>query len=705
MKLTWFKRLAVKKLYTTIETFISPRRQPVWLLLFFIFSPLTAMADSSVDYLSKRSLEDLMTIPVNSIGFYEVPVNQAPGSIWILNEELLETIPGVTLKDMLQLAVPGVQVSGNSLLGSLYTTRGSPMRDNSTTLFMWDGMNINSAGSLGINASLKSSLLGDIAKLEVSNGPSSLLHGNGAINGFVNQVPKSGESHPGAWVNTMVGVTESLVKTEASYGHVYGVGRDFYLYAGGERASGFQPGNDLGYSDFNPGNIPDDFYVRTKDKLNYRMSVNWNHDNIRMVGFIQKEWLSSDNYLSSRTSSPNIYYQTLALRPSVTLPLTPTENLSVNLPVVLFDNGYIFDLNSLGQTRRIDHGNSDMRVETNWVLRSLRWENQQWAAGFRFSQDKHRNNQYYFRTDPPPTPIGEDIDWREFSFFTEDIIDIVPGWTVTAGLRFNAIRYQLDGNDSSLKDVVVDSEKWFPRIATAIRVGEDTTVKLSYQEGFHYPSATALYSSNLNPEYVDSYEINLLHTLPERGLSFTANGFFNVYKNALVSGTKSHSGDQNRDFGSFGGEFLVDWKGPDSLRAMVSYAYTRPHDLGDDNVVVETANEDLTKWLSYPSHSIKAMISRRWLNDTLMTSLAGEYGSRVERNELDWYKSRDLFHTDRFSVSFKANYALSDHLGLDFIVNNVLDNNIPVPNTDYLNPWEGTLGDTETRFYIGLTWQ
>ena len=223
------------------------------------------------------------------------------------------------------------------------------------------------------------------------------------------------------------------------------------------------------------------------------------------------------------------------------------------------------------------------------------------------------------------------------------------------------------------RSVVVDSEKWFPRIATAIRVGEDTTVKLSYQEGFHYPSATALYSSNLNPEYVDSYEINLLHTLPERGLSFTANGFFNVYKNALVSGTKSHSGDQNRDFGSFGGEFLVDWKGPDSLRAMVSYAYTRPHDLGDDNVVVETANEDLTKWLSYPSHSIKAMISRRWLNDTLMTSLAGEYGSRVERNELDWYKSRDLFHTDRFSVSFKANYALSDHLGLDFIVNNVLD--------------------------------
>lgn len=186
-------------------------------------------------------MEDLMSIPVDSVGFYEMPADQIPGSIWILDEDLLSVIPAVSLKDVIHLAVPGVQIASDGFTGALYTTRGCPMSDNSTTQFMWDGINLNAAGSLGINSSLKSTLLGDIAKIEVSNGPSSMLHGNGAINGFVNQVPKSGTSHPGGWINTDLGVPEGLVKGETGYGHVYGPGKDFYIYTGAEQASGFTP--------------------------------------------------------------------------------------------------------------------------------------------------------------------------------------------------------------------------------------------------------------------------------------------------------------------------------------------------------------------------------------------------------------------------------------------------------------------------------
>ncbi|MBI9089662.1 MAG: TonB-dependent receptor [Desulfobacterium sp.] len=685
----------------------------LFLIVFLILFPLISLAESPVEYLSEMSLEDLMDLPVNSMGFFDVPVDQAPGSIWILDEELLATVPGVNLKDILQLAVPGVQVSNHSILGSLYASRGCPMFDNSTSQFMWDGMNINSAGSLGVNASLKSSLLGDIARLEVSNGPSSIIHGNGAINGFVNQVPKSGSSHPGIWVNTVVGFTESLVKTEAGYGHVYGVDRDLYLYAGGERADGLHPGHDFGYGDSSPREIPGDFSVGTKDTLNYRASVNWNHNNIRVVGFVQKEWLSTDSYIASHAASPELYYQTLAIRPAITLPLTATEKLSIDLPLAFFDNGYISHFKTRGITdppsRMVDHGNSDMRIETNWVLRSLRWENQQWAAGFRISQEHHRNNRYYFRSAPPETPYGEDIDWKEYSVFTEDMVEITPGWTVTAGLRFNAIRYQVDGTHGVVGDTVADSEKWFPRLATSIRVGENAMVKLSFQEGFHYPPATALYSDSLDPEFLETYEINYLHSLPELGLNITLNGFFNVYKDALIAEagktSRGVSGNQHRDFGSLGGEIMVDWQGRDSSRAMISYAYTRPYDLFDDDVQVYTANADLTDWLCYPSHSIKALVSRRWRNDSIMTSLGVEYGSRVERPQGSWYESRELFNTDRFSVSFKTTCALSEHLSLSLVINNMVDNDVPVPTFLYHEPWEGNLGGAKTRYYLGLTWQ
>ncbi len=33
---------------------------------------------------------------------------------------------------------------------------------------------------------------------------------------------------------------------------------------------------------------------------------------------------------------------------------------------------------------------------------------------------------------------------------------------------------------------------------------------------------------------------------------------------------------------------MVNWKGPDSIQAQLSYAYSRPHDLFDDDVKVAT---------------------------------------------------------------------------------------------------------------------
>jgi hypothetical protein len=610
----------------------------------------------------------------------------------------MQTVPAINLKDILQYTVPGVQVSNHSIFGSLYASRGCPMLDNSTTQFMWDGMNINSAGSLGINSSLKSSLIGDIARLEVSNGPSSIIHGNGAINGFVNQVPKSGSGYSGLWVNMGIGMTANRLKAETGYGHAYGVDRDLYFYAGIERADGIDLNEDFGYREFSGADaIPEAISARTMSKPNYRASLNWNHNNIHVIGFIQKEYLSLDNYYDGQANSPELYLQTLALRPGIILPLTNSENLSIDLPLAFFDTGYITKRSDSGSIN--EHGNSDMRIETNWILRSTRWKNQQWATGFRVSGDHYRNNRYYFSSGPSPSPLGTDVDWKEFSVFTEGIIDILPAWTVTSGLRFDAIRYDVDASDGFLDQFVSDAENWFPRIATTIRLRDNTTVKLSFQEGFHYPQATAVYSDHLDTEFLETYELNVSHAMPHIGLTINLNGFYNIYKNALVAA----SADSYKDFGSTGGELALEWEGNNAFRAILSYAYTRPIDAFGNDADVYTATPDLSAWISYPTHSVKALISRRWLNDTILTSLAGEYGYRVER--IEWSPSRDIFDKDRYSLGFKTAITLSKHLSLNVVINNIVHNDIPVPSYQYLEAWQGNLGETETRCYVGLTWK
>jgi len=653
--------------------------------------------------LSEMSIEELMNLPIKSVGFFDISSDKAPGSIWILNEHDIKTTPSQSIAELLQLTIPAVNVSSHSIYGSLYASRGAPMFDNSSSQFMWDGMNLNSGGSLGVNSGLKLPLLGDIHQIEVSSGPSAVIHGNGALNGFVNLVPKSGSTNPGTYANVSYGFDDRMIKIETGHGLEYGSDKNFYIYAGMAGADGTSANDDLGYGQYgyeNHGNsqgIGNDYNVREIAWPNYRTSLNWNHGQFQLTGLLQKELYSSNSYYTNDQKSPQLYHETAAIRPKVDINLGALESLEIDIPLEFFDSGYISNYKI-----QKERGNSDLRIETNCVLKSTRIQDNQLAAGFKIEYDHHRSNRYYLRSRPSSSPIGDDADWIVYSLFTEDIFSISKDWNLTAGIRYDSIKYDTDEASDFLNEIIEDSDLFSPRIATSYNLTQTTVIKAGYQEGFHFPPVTEIYTGNLKPESIKSFETNLIQELPGTGLKITCNAFYNIYKDSLLSDLGSTRGNQRDDFGATGGEIAIDWADGQITKAQLSYSYSRPLDISSNPVSINTADEDLDEWYCYPAHMIKGRIYRYWMEKMIMTSLAFEYGSSVSKPSEEWYQAREIFNNDRFSVSCMGKIKVADRIYIELLVKNVAHNNIPVPSYPYNSPWEGALGEASTYSYIGF---
>lgn len=665
------------------------------LYLFFFQTPV--MADYQKKYLAEMSIEELMDISVSSAGFFGMPPEEVPGSIWILSEEDLRTTPAQSLAELVNLRIPGAQVSDHSIFGSLYSSRGVAMIDNATTQFLWDGMNLNSGGSLGVNSGLKLPLLGDIHRIEVSNGPCAVVHGNGSINGFVNMVPKTGATNSGAMGYVGYGLDDHMKKMETSYGHSYGADEDFFVYLGLADSDGISvAGENAGVN----GQVPDGFMAKTINHPSYRGSMNWNHGAFHFIGLIQRELFSSDTYYNDNADFPDLYHQTLAFRPGVSIPIGRTESMDLKIPVEFFDSGYIKQYSS-GTSER---GISDFRAETELIIRSVRWNRHRIATGAKAGYEYYRNNRYYLRSAPDKSSVGDDINWMQYSVFLDDVFNLSGPWTITMGIRYDAIRYNHDKVKSSLKEASKDSEVWSPRFSSAYRILENTILKLSYQEGFHYPPATEIYSKYLLPETVKNFELGLTHETPA-GITVTVNGFYNIYQDSLLSEFGGGQLNQRNDFGSTGAEFALEWTDRNSTSAGISYSYSRPIEVSDNKINIYTADPDLSEWYCYPAHMVKGNVSKYWNEKSIMTSFAFEYGSMVSESKKMGAVGREIFENDRYSISFRGKLKIADRMFMNLIVKNIAHNNIPVPTYLYSSPWEGSLGSAASSAYLGFSWE
>ncbi|MBF0203466.1 MAG: TonB-dependent receptor [Desulfamplus sp.] len=514
---------------------------------------------TSVETLANLSLEQLMSIEVSATTFFDTPPEKAPGSIYLISQEKMETSYSSSISDFLEYYVPGVNISRAYIAGTLYSARGIASPSNSTTLFMVNGTNMNVSTGTGINTNLNLPLLGDVERIEVLKGPCSIIHGSGSINGFINVIQKNGRDNQGGFINTEAGLNDGLIKAETGYGVSSSEYGDTFIYAGAVKSDGIsESGNS---SSTNQSSINDNYFPN----INSRFSLNWEKDNFHLITFFQNEevvstlpWrpfkkeptttnhnnniatsISSNiiatssssnttntaaipttaiNNNSSGFSNKHAGMKTIALLPQLNLDLTDTEKLTIELPIQYseYEPAYLSS-----ETFGLD---SEIQIKSNLIFKTTRFPNHRVALGGSnyFKQcDSDRISIYL------PSITTEDGDsmidtkanlyWFQPSLFFEDNYQFTKDLTLFAGLRYDTV-YGASNNFKNVESFTISNDEGgtdyipsgslefsaeteygyalIPRFGITYDIDENKIIiKFVYQEGYHFPDYTTIMKS------------------------------------------------------------------------------------------------------------------------------------------------------------------------------------------------------------------
>lgn len=685
------------------------------------------------------SLSDLLDLDVESAGFFPLDPGRTPTTTYSIDQARLERLPALTLGDLVADTVPGMTRGRHGRTGHTLGTRGLLIDNNAKTLVLWDGQNLNQRTHFGYHAGLLLPLLGDIGGMEVVHGPSSTVHGSGAINGIIGLHAQHGAKRPGVWTRVTAGPVDNLVAAEASVGGAPTADREWFLYAGAAYAGGVDTGDETPVS-------TDGDHARELDPSG-RISGNarW----ATAIGEWHVQALAQRAAIDSAEVQLNPIdeywlHDLAAARLGWSLAVSSHSSITVQVPVEL--HGYQAT-NRAGAER----GGAEYHGELNLVLRSELSEQVRVAIGGLVGAREFVGGEGLFGDGPQDSFQTMDGHWRENAVFAEvhgslGPLQLIAGarWDRYDPSRFTAHDDPTVPNDPSYQPPVMAA--WSPRLAASYQPVDEVVVRASWQRGFRTPDVAywlllAWYNEGLandglplrpelDPETMDSYELGLALTAPDRRSALTLNGFWNQYHDtlyfraysdadvaagvvdsavfenmALTRGSRSpgHFINAEEDFDAIGAEVVLSlqpwtWCGIDA-----SYSYTRPLDLGgDEAAILRLTTTDGDAWSRYPTHLIKAD-STVLVGERCDLTLGVRWQSAVEINPQTPLTAESFDH-DRVILNGRIRWFGREGWQLALTAQNLLNDDTP-PVGDSNQYWNGKTGDDEMRLYVHLGWE
>ena len=376
-------------------------------------------------------LEKLMEYEVKSAGLVRTTAGQAPGHVQVFDMTHIELTPVRTIGDLLAMHATGSSVGNHIRQGQIHGVRGVSIDNSSKTLVMLDGQQINQRSHFGYMIGLASPLLGDLQSVEVINGPGAIQHGSGAINGFINLIPKTGETHPGSFVRAEYGDAESLWLVESGHGFTYGDGSSLFVYAGAFGADGFEPDEDWGAEK----RYASDVRAYGYNEPNYRVSSHWEHEAFDLNFFITEANRQKNSWLEHG----DWHSQQLGARPRYTVDLADDQSIEFAASVLLSDHA---STSSPAPEGSPYSGGSETHLEGKVTYRGSLSERQAVAFGLLYGDKDFEVATQHFGDDVVGALEAVNTRWQEFGLFAEDVITVNEAVTVSLGLRYDV--YELD---------------------------------------------------------------------------------------------------------------------------------------------------------------------------------------------------------------------------------------------------------------------
>ncbi|PCJ43172.1 MAG: hypothetical protein COA99_07815 [Moraxellaceae bacterium] len=683
-------------------------------------------SDSDLKSLLDLSFKDLLALDVvYSAGFFAMERKRSPGNSFILSLDKIENSPGRTLSDLIDMNVIGMDIGEHRFNSTLIGVRGIMIDNNAKTLVMLDSWQLNQRQHMGYMLPAKNPLIGDIQSIEFIMGPGAIVHGSGAVNGFINMISKTGSTNEGFEVDLEYGTEEKYRGLEVSYGKSWGYRKDFYIYAGIQGADGFTPDNQYNISAISNYNHGD---LKTKKMYdsNYKISTNFTYNNFSMkaLHIIYDEETSHWVYAPLAWANTPRRFSFAGVNPKYIYEISENNSIEFVGAVEYSDFG---GRNIVDPSDVHSLGTRENHFEGKVVYKKSN-RNNTLAVGALWGEREFENGKTYF-IDTPRLPNGTDDavtgSWEETALFFEDTLTIGNKTTLSLGLRYDNVSYGKDIEAGGLSELdFEDQSNVTPRIAIAYDINDTSTIKFSYQEGFRYPDM-AYYTwwiqfndileaggyslPALEPETMSSFEIGYYNELNEDDLTLTANLYYNVYKDQLtwhffdrdgpyvspeaydyVLGEAGWFGsfiNQHEDMSVIGAELMINWKIQEDHAVSLGIGKVKLNDFPEER---------------FPPLQVKTNIVSTLLNNKLSLTLNHHYNSGLSSNGFE--NMHDDYKDARSVFNGSAKYLFSNYLSAKLVIKNILENDTPKYSFELDSPWTANAGNNHRYIYLSLNY-
>ena len=500
------------------------------------------ISELSVEDLFSLSFEELLNVTVTTAGKKEEKLSDIPASAVVVTREDIEKYGYQSLDEILE-NVPGLYGNDQKdVSGMIFGVRGFWSGYENTIVFMVNGVRQERMGSDGAVYSALYMPVSSIDRIEVIRGPMSVIYGPGAFFGAINIITNKDDGNDqftmsaGSLRTTQMSVRESGHSDKLSYT----INAGYYDTNGPDVDHSKMSTLDL--SEYTRNKSTKDIWGNTVKTLNFSAKRNGFYTNSTFN--INKRGL----YLiypatENGGSSTRAYFSgSLGYKKDV------SDQLSIDGKLTYHHGSVKADWDWFTEPGEISIGGDynfreDYEAELNAYFTPGKKLNI--TTGLYYKRIIHEQLQtyvpfYYSYKLGMLDPSVNQALFAQAEYTFSDHFKLILGARLEQSLPYSVYYRALETGLSNKARFDHDKIEFIPRVALLYNINDRNILKFFYGKAISVPSffqiagQASAFQPPLEPEYINTYEINYLASFSEK-FNLNTSVFYNDFDNLIVN--------------------------------------------------------------------------------------------------------------------------------------------------------------------------